>query len=119
MSVGGQLHYWLNDHFKVGFMSNSNDENDLESQLQAADLMFRLSAASWIKVQGSQSEGFIAQTLSSDDGGYEFDGVGSAALIEADAGAYRADISNGEFPTMAHSICMDESELAKLEKKLQ
>ena len=33
--------------------------------------------------------------------------------------AYRADISNGEFPTVAHSICMDESELAKLEKKLQ
>jgi hypothetical protein len=95
LAVGGQVHYWINDHIKVGMMANDNEDNDYESSLQAADVTFRYSAASWFKFQGGRSEGLLSQSLVSDDGGFEFRGVGDAALIDGDAGAYRGDLRIG------------------------
>jgi flagellar motor protein MotB len=94
LSMGGQMHYWLNDHLKVGLMANDNSD-DADSSLQAADVTYRHSAASWVKVQTGRSEGVLAQSLVSNDGGYAFQGVGDATLIGADASAYRGDISIG------------------------
>ena len=95
LATGGQVHYWVNDHLKVGLMANDNEGDGHESSLQAADVTVRLSAASWLKVQGGHSEGLIAQSLQSVDGGFAFTGVGDAGLVDADAGAYRADLSLG------------------------
>jgi len=95
LAVGGQVHYWLNDHLKLGVMANDNDTDDAQSSLQAADVTYRLTAASWIKVQGGRSEGLLAQSLISNDGGYQFQGVGDGVLLDADAKAYRGDINIG------------------------
>ncbi|MEM8768005.1 MAG: OmpA family protein [Pseudomonadota bacterium] len=96
IAAGGQAHYWLNDRLKVGLMANenSNDDSDFDSSLQAADMTFRVNANTWVKVQGGRSEGVLAQSFTSRDGGFEFDSV-NPVLTPAKADAYRGDVSVG------------------------
>ena len=91
---GGQGHVWLNDRIKLGLMASAND-GDQESQLHAADLTYRMSAESWLKLQGGRSEGLLAAAVRSNDGGYEFEGLGAPGFADAAADAYRADLSVG------------------------
>jgi hypothetical protein len=95
ISTGGQAHYWLGDHVKVGVTANSNEQDDTDSSLNAIDLTLRMSADSWLKLQQSNSQGLVAIPQFSTDGGYEFTGYDPAAFIDADADATRADISIG------------------------
>jgi hypothetical protein len=50
---------------------------------------------SWLKVQTGRSEGLVSNPLRSDDGGFEFHGPDDSSFTDADAGAYRADLSVG------------------------
>ena len=93
ISTGGQAHYWIGDHVKVGVTANVNEQDDLDSSLNAIDLTVRKSAQSWLKLQQSNSEGLVAMPRFSSDGGYEFAGYDPAAFVDADAAATRADIS--------------------------
>jgi flagellar motor protein MotB len=100
MATGGQAHYWLNDHVKLGLTANENNEERVsDSSLYAADLTVRRSADSWFKLQAGRSEGLLSSSLRSDDGGFSFLGVGSLPLANATADAYRADLnlSLGDF----------------------
>jgi flagellar motor protein MotB len=99
MTTGGQAHYWLNDHVKLGLTANDNQETGTDSSLYAADLTVRRSADSWFKLQAGRSEGLLSSPLRSDDGGFSFLGVGSLPLANAEADAYRADLnlSLGDF----------------------
>jgi hypothetical protein len=93
VSTGGQAHYWIGDHVKLGFTSNANEQDDGDSSLNAADLTLRLSAESWLKLQQAQTEGMIAMPLFSSDGGFEFTSYDPMSFVNADAEANRADIS--------------------------
>jgi flagellar motor protein MotB len=95
VAVGGQGHYWVNDHVRLGLTTNSNDEGGTDSSLHAADLTLRMSPESWIKLQGGRSEGLISDTQRSVDGGFGFYSWNPAPLTDASAGAYRADLSVG------------------------
>ena len=95
VAVGGQAHYWFNDHVRLGLTANTNDEGDTDSSLNAADLTLRMSPESWFKVQAGRSEGLVSSSLRSDDGGYGFTGEDGLSFTDADAGAYRADVSLG------------------------
>jgi flagellar motor protein MotB len=95
VAVGGQGHYWFNDHVRLGVTANANDEGDADSSLGAADLTLRMSADSWIKVQAGRSEGLVSSALRSDDGGFGFQGPDDLAFTDAEAMAYRADVSVG------------------------
>jgi len=95
VAVGGQGHYWFNDHVRLGLTANSNEEGDADSSLGAADLTLRMSPDSWFKVQTGRSEGLVSSSLRSDDGGFVFDGPDDLSFTDADAGAYRADLSVG------------------------
>jgi len=105
LSVGGQMHYWLTDRFKVGMMAseNSNDDSQFESSLKAGDVTYRLSAESWVKVQGGWSEGLQAQSLSSADGGYEFLGENDPLVMDSRAAAYRGD-TRARFSTYSSEV---------------
>ena len=59
VAVGGQGHYWFNDHVRLGLTANSN-EGDADSNLGAADLTLRKSPDSWFKVQTGRSEGLVS-----------------------------------------------------------
>jgi hypothetical protein len=54
-----------------------------------------MSTDSWFKVQTGRSEGLVSGSLRSDDGGFEFLGHDDLSFTDADAGAYRADLSVG------------------------
>jgi flagellar motor protein MotB len=95
VAVGGQGHYWFNDKVRLGLTANSNDEGDADSSLGAADLTLRMSSDSWIKLQGGRSEGLVSNSLRSDDGGFGFYGHDDMSFVDADAGAYRADLNVG------------------------
>ena len=95
LSTGAQGHYWFGERVKVGLTANSNDEGDVDSGLEAADVTVRISSDSWFKLQGAQTEGFISSVARSDDGGFGFSGYDDASFAGTDAGGYRADVSVG------------------------
>jgi flagellar motor protein MotB len=95
LSVGGQVHYWVNDHVQVGLTANSNEQGDLDSNLNGTDVTFRKSEQTWLKLQTGRSEGFLTNVMRSDDGGFGFYGYDDLAFVSADAGANRADLSLG------------------------
>ena len=95
LSVGAQGHYWFGERVKVGLTTNSNDEGDTDSGLEAADVTVRISSDSFFKLQGAQTEGFLSNVMRSDDGGFGFTGYDDASFADADAGGYRADVSLG------------------------
>ena len=94
VAVGGQAHYWLNDHVRLGLTADSN-EGDSASNLGAADLTLRKSANSWFKLQAGRSTGLLSPSLQSNDGGFGFQGPNDQSFTGAKAGAYRADLSVG------------------------
>jgi len=94
LAVGGQGHYWVNDHVRLGLTANSND-GDSASNLGAADMTLRKSADSWFKLQTGRSKGLLSPSLRSDDGGFGFHGPDEQSFINTKAGAYRADVSVG------------------------
>ncbi|MBW2275280.1 MAG: OmpA family protein, partial [Deltaproteobacteria bacterium] len=95
LAAGGQGQLWVNDYVKLGFTANHNDEDDTDSSLYAADLTLRKSNESWIKLQAGRSEGQVSVAFRSDDGGFNFLGTDGLGLEDADAYAYRADLSVG------------------------
>jgi flagellar motor protein MotB len=92
VAVGGQGHYWLGDHVRLGLTANTND-GDAASKLGAADVTLRMRPDSWFKVQAGRSEGMVSPSLISDDGGFGFHGPDNSSFTDAIASAYRADMS--------------------------
>jgi flagellar motor protein MotB len=93
LATGGQAHVWINDYVKVGLTTNGNEEGATESSLGGADVTVRMSADSWLKVQGGRSEGLVSSAMYSDDGGFGFVNPDTTGFTSADADAYRADLS--------------------------
>mgnify|MGYP001819321302 FL=1 len=93
IATGGQAHYWVGDHVKIGVTSNTNEQDDTESSMNGADLTLRWSAGSWLKLQQGRSEGLVSLPALSGDGGFEFGSFDAAAFVNAEADASRADIS--------------------------
>lgn len=91
--AGGQAHYWIGEHVKVGLTANENERDDTDSSLSAGDLTLRWSAGTWLKIQKARSEGLVALPVMSADGGFEFSGYDPASFVDAKADATRADIS--------------------------
>ncbi len=95
IATGGQVHAWVNDYVKVGLTTNGNEEGDTESSLDGADVTLRMTADSWLKVQGGRSEGLVSSAMYSDDGGFGFVSSDTTSFASASADAYRADLSVG------------------------
>jgi flagellar motor protein MotB len=95
LASGGQAHVWVNDYIKVGLTTNANEEGDVDSSLDGADLTLRLSPDSWFKVQGGRSKGLVSSALYSNDGGFDFVNPDTTDFTAASADGYRADISVG------------------------
>ena len=94
--LGGQGHYWFNDHVRLGLTANTNDEGDTDSSLNAADLTLRMSSESWFKVQAGRSEGLRLQRAAVRRRRLRvFQATIDLSFDDAEAGAYRADLSVG------------------------
>ena len=95
LAIGGQGHYWFNDHVRLGLTTSNNDDGGTDSSLDAADLTLRMTPESWVKLQAGRSEGLVSGLLRSDDGGFGFSGYDDLSFDGASAEAYRADVSVG------------------------
>jgi flagellar motor protein MotB len=93
LSTGGRVHYWFGDNVKIGLTNNSSNEASARSSLNGVDVTLRKSAATWLKLESSQSEGQGITTLNSADGGYTFDKNGALITNDSKAGARRVDTS--------------------------
>jgi len=96
LAAGGRVHYWFNDHVKVGVTASQEEEADIESRLGGADLTLRKSSASWLKLEAGRTKGPGVPATTSIDGGFGFDNTaGFLAGSEVEASAYRVDGSLG------------------------
>jgi len=95
LATGGRVHYWFNDHIKLGVTGSRQEETDIENSLGGADMTLRKSTESWVRVETGRSKGPGDSTTASVDGGYNFAGTDSFDDSEADASAYRVDMSVG------------------------
>jgi len=95
LSLGGRVHYWFNDYVKVGLTGNRDEESDVESNLEGADLTLRKSPESWIKLETGRSKGPGPVTTASIDGGFNFATTDTFGGNDVDASAYRIDTSVG------------------------
>jgi hypothetical protein len=93
LSTGGQAHYWFGDYVKVGVIANQNEEGAVDSSLNAADVTFRWSSESWLKVQQAESEGLVSLPQFSADGGFQFNSYDPLSFVNARAEANRIDLS--------------------------
>ena len=95
LAAGGRLHYWFNDHIKVGVTASREEEAEIENGVEGADLTLRKSAESWIKLETGRSKGPGVSTAASVDGGYDFAAANSPGDTEENASAYRIEASVG------------------------
>jgi len=95
VAVGGQGHYWFGDHVRLGLTANTNDDGSTDSSLGAADLTLRMSTDSFVKLQAGRSDGLVSNPLQSADGGFGFSTNDPLSFTDAEAGAYRADLTFG------------------------
>jgi flagellar motor protein MotB len=101
VTTGGQAHYWLNDYVKLGLTGSSSDDGG-GNGVRGADLVLRKSADSWFKVQTARSEGLVANSLYSADGGFGFTTNDPTPFANASANSYRADLSMGFADFLSH-----------------
>jgi hypothetical protein len=96
VAAGGRVHYWFNDHVKVGVTARRDEEADIENSLGGADVTLRKSSASWLKLEAGRTKGPGVLPTTSVDGGFGFDNTaGFLADSEVEASAYRVDGSLG------------------------
>ena len=96
MAAGGRVHYWFNDHVKVGVTASREEKGDIENSLGGADLTLRKSSASWLKLEAGRTKGPGVPASTSIDGGFGFDNTaGFLVDNEVEASAYRVDGSVG------------------------
>lgn len=95
VAAGGRIHYWFNDHIKVGVTASREEELDIESGVGGADVTLRKSEQSWLKIEAGRSKGPGVRTAVSVDGGYDFATDEPAGENEDDASAYRVEASLG------------------------
>jgi len=94
-TTGGQAHVWVNDYVRLGVTASSNDEGEGSSSLRGGELTLRKTADSWFKVQTARTDGLLANSLYSNDGGYGFTSYSPNSFNSASANGYRADASVG------------------------
>ncbi|MEJ2392821.1 MAG: OmpA family protein, partial [Gammaproteobacteria bacterium] len=95
LDTGGSIHYWFNDHIKIGVTADRNEEEDIENSLGGADVTIRKSPASWIRLETGRTKGPGVLTTASNDGGFNFSPSDSMNNSDVDAWAYRVDGSVG------------------------
>ena len=95
MATGGRVHYWINDHVKIGLTADQDKASDEENTLQGADLTLRQSAESWLRLETGRTRGPGVLTTASLDGGYNFEATSGVNDDAVEATAFRVDASIG------------------------
>jgi len=95
LAAGGRVHYWFNDHVKLGVTASREEEEGIENGVGGADVTLRKSEQSWLKFEAGRSKGPGVRTAVSVDGGYDFETAEPTGEKRDDASAYRLEASVG------------------------
>jgi len=95
VSVGGRVHYWFNDFFKVGVTTSQDEAEEKTNTIGGADLTLRKSAATWLRFETGRTQGAGATAATSVDGGYDFGSTDAIGDNDTEASAHRVDASLG------------------------
>ncbi|HEY6011230.1 MAG TPA: OmpA family protein [Nitrospirota bacterium] len=95
MAFGGRAHYWIGDYVKVGVIASRDNDAGEDKTLNAADVTFRKSSNTWVKLETGRSKGSDLFTADSLDGGYNFGTIQAPTVANAEAAANRVDVSVG------------------------
>jgi len=90
ISAGGRVSHWFNDRLQFGVTGQSDEQVGAEQELAGADLTWRQSAGTWVKLEGASTSGVSTTTLLSNDGGFDFEPEERPA-DDADADAWRIE----------------------------
>lgn len=90
VAIGGQVDYWANDKVKLGATLASMDQDGEKQSLSGVDLTLRKTPGNYLKFEVANSEGAGVDTLTSEDGGYEFNDP-TAIDENTTASAYRIE----------------------------
>ncbi len=93
LATGGRVHYWLGDHVKVGVTANREEDSGSETNLAAADVTFRKSAESWLRLEAGRTDGPGVFTTTSIDGGFNNAATVPLDGSDGEAWGYRLDSS--------------------------
>lgn len=93
LSTGGRTHLWLTDYLKVGVTTSSFGSGAENNTLSAADITLRKNAGTWLKLEQASSKGLTADTLFSNDGGFNFQQNNISSDNSITAAANRIDAS--------------------------
>lgn len=93
LAFGLRTHYWFGDLVKLGLTSSSQTEDLNESSLDGLDLTIRKSTSTWLKLETASSVGAGANTVNSNDGGFNFSQSGTPLNLDPDlkSKAYRVE----------------------------
>ncbi len=95
LAAGGRLHYWFGDTVRLGATASRFEEVGSENTLNAADLIVRKSAQTWLRLEGARSEGPGLLATTSVDGGFHFGIDQGLDGIDVEAWAWRVDAAVG------------------------
>lgn len=95
LDTGGRIHYWFNDHLKLGVTASQDKATDVRSSIRGADLTLRQSSETWIRLETGRTKGPGQLTTNSNDGGFNFAASDPFNNNLVKASAYRIDTSMG------------------------
>ncbi|MFT7087301.1 MAG: hypothetical protein ACJAZX_000732 [Rickettsiales bacterium] len=91
LTKGGRLSYWINDHVKLGTTSYNQAGYGVDQDIKGGDLTLRYKPQTYIKIETAVSEGAGGRSLSSLDGGFNFNDTPQDSDPNIKATAFRSE----------------------------
>lgn len=92
LTKGGRVSHWVNDNLRVGASIYDQDGAGLDQTLSGVDATLRYKPGTYIKLEKAHSEGAGNGSMSSVNGGFNFDAIDQTTAPDVDAEAYRAEV---------------------------
>lgn len=90
LTTGIRASHWLNDHVQVGLTGYRQGEAGVKQTLQGTDVTLRYKPGTYLKLEAAKSSGNGTGILTSQDGGFGFNGLTSSGV---DARAQRIEVA--------------------------
>ena len=91
LAYGGRASHWFGDYVKLGMTASHQQQQGNDQDLQAVDLTLRKTPETYIKLEAARTEGPGIGGQSTNNGGFNFDGITQDRSNGVDAEGYRAE----------------------------
>lgn len=92
LTKGGRVSHWVNDNIRVGASIYDQDGSGLDQTLSGVDATIRYKPGTYVKLEKARSEGAGNGSMTSTNGGFNFDAIDQTTGADVDAEAYRVEV---------------------------